>query len=127
MRVKAMASLLIASATFFTVQATADVSELTAKPNKCVALRKGKTCYETIVLLYTATQKSDFCLMLDGEDDPLACWTDTAQAQYRYRLASSTSLEFRIIDSEQAPLAHATVRVVWVYRQPRKRNRWRLF
>jgi len=127
MQVKVLVSLLIASAILFNEHGAAEQFELIAKPNKCVALRKGEACYESIVLLYSAPKKSNFCLLREGDEEPLACWKNKDNAKYQYRLASNTSILFQIIDEDESIIADTTVNVVWVYRQSRKRNRWRLF
>jgi len=127
MRVIGVASLLIASTVLVSTFAVAEDTKLTIKPNKCVALRKGEKCYQSVVLNYSAARKSDVCLIRDDEVNPLICWKNTASAKYRYRIAASKSFWFRIVDSDQSDLASVQFNVAWVYKQSRKRNRWRLF
>jgi len=127
MRGKAIAGLLLASAAFASALVVAEDAQLIVKPDKCVALRKGETCYQSVLFRYTAPYKSDVCLVRDDEPEPLICWKNTAKAEFRYSLASSTSIWFHTINPSQTTTASAVVKVAWVYRQSRKRNQWRLF
>jgi len=107
--------------------ALAEETELTITPNKCVALRKGQTCYQSIVVRYNAPDKSDLCLVRDDLTEPLVCWKNITNVEYSYRFVSDKSVWFRIVGVDQTSKASARVNVSWVYKRSRKRNRWRLF
>lgn len=112
---------------FAVTNAHSQQASLSVAPNKCVALKKGQTCYQSILIQIKITGKSDFCLTVNEQLEPLQCWSDSEVAEFRYSLASSSGVEFKVIDSNKDPLATGQVTVAWVYKRPRKRNRWRLF
>jgi len=101
--------------------------ELTVSPNKCVALRKGQLCYQTLRLRFNAIIEGDYCLKANNQEKPLKCWFSIKSAQYRYALASSEAIDFQVFNSNKRPVAAAKVNIAWVYKQSRSRNRWRLF
>lgn len=105
----------------------ADDVALTVTPDKCVALRKGQTCYQTIRIIFVASNIGDYCLRITEEATPLQCWSDTSTAEYRYSLAASRAVDFEVIDAGQSTVANARVNIAWVYKKSRSRNRWRLF
>lgn len=101
--------------------------QLTVTPDKCVALRKGQTCYQTLRIEFTASDIGDYCLRIAGQSTTLQCWSGTKSAEYRYELAASRAADFEVIDASQSAVASARVTISWVYKQSRSRSRWRLF
>jgi len=124
---KTIASLLVVLISVASTQAVAEAAVLTVTPSKCVALRKGNTCYQSIVVRFAAEKDSDICLIRDGVAEPLACWEKVASIEYSYKLATDSSVMFHMVDAQQLTIASALVNVAWVYKKSRKRNRWRLF
>jgi len=121
------AGMLAALVAVMSAHANAQDAELVVTPKKCVAVRKGNTCYQSVVLSYSASNKADVCLVLEGRDEPLACWNNVADIEFRYRVATDEGAWFHIIDEDEFILASARINVAWVYKSTRKRNRWRLF
>jgi len=105
----------------------AQESALKITPSKCVALKKGRICYQSLRIQFTPSTTSDFCLKVSDQSEPLECWSNSKAVDFKYRFASSTDLTFEIIDMSNQTLSSATFAVAWVYKQSRKKNRWRLF
>ncbi|MBX2881961.1 MAG: DUF3019 domain-containing protein [Granulosicoccus sp.] len=111
----------------------ADTVELSARPAKCIALRKGQICYQTITLRWQAELPGDYCLRVDDEIVPIKCWTDSNQGVTRFEFASKKNARFHLnanTDDEgiAIPLISTDVVVAWVYKSRRAgRPRWRLF
>lgn len=101
--------------------------KLTVTPDKCVALRKGQTCYQTLRIKFTSSNIGDYCLGIAGQSKTLQCWSRITSAEYRYELAASEAADFEVIDANQSAVASAKVTISWVYKQTRSRSRWRLF
>ncbi|MBX2880961.1 MAG: DUF3019 domain-containing protein [Granulosicoccus sp.] len=101
--------------------------KLTVTPDKCVALRKGQTCYQTLSIKFTASEVGDYCLKIAGQSEMLKCWSSTTSTEYRYELAASEAVIFEMVDAKQSTIASEKVTVAWVYKQSRSRSRWRLF
>ncbi|MBX2836507.1 MAG: DUF3019 domain-containing protein [Gammaproteobacteria bacterium] len=102
-------------------------AELIISPSKCVALNKGQVCYQTLTITMKAPLQNEFCLFMGSQSEPLQCWQAVEVAEYRYRFASEKSVEFRLVGDRGQALSNSVVNVAWVYKQSRKRNRWRLF
>lgn len=109
--------------------AKADQVRLTVTPDKCVTLRQGQTCYQTLQIEFEAMTTGDYCLKIVGQPSAIQCWSDVNSAQHRYALASDRAVDFEIVNGEQVTLAAVHVVVSWVYKQSRHRSRsgWRLF
>ena len=101
--------------------------ELTVTPDKCVALRKGLTCYQTLRIEFSASNIGDYCLKIAGQATMLQCWSDTISAEHRYELAASRATSFEVVDAKQSVVASVGVTIAWVYKRSRSRSRWRLF
>lgn len=101
--------------------------EFSAKPNHCVALRKGLTCHQRIWLTFKAPQAGDYCLHVENQDKPLQCWSNVSSGKYRYRLESSENLTF-YLHHKTDRVADVEVSIAWVYKNKgRTRNSWRIF
>lgn len=96
-------------------------------PNKCIALKKGQICYQSLRIQFTPATTSEFCLKVSNQSEPLECWSGNEPVEFQYRFASRTDLTFEFIDMRKQIMASATFDVAWVYKHSRKRNRWRLF
>ncbi len=105
----------------------AEEAKLTIKPKKCVALKKGQICYQTLRFKFESSARGQFCLFARGQDSPLTCWNGQTKMEYRYRMASANDVDYHVNDANGKPVATASVNVAWVYKNSRKRNRWRLF
>lgn len=101
--------------------------EFNAKPNKCVALRKGQVCYQRVLLRFKSPVKGDYCLHAGNNDKPVQCWSNVNAGKYRYELESSENVNFTLHDSA-GRVAVAVVTIAWVYKNSsRRRTSWRIF
>lgn len=106
-----------------------NASELEARPAKCIALRKGQVCYQTITLRWQTELPGNYCLLSDDNLEPLMCWNNLDRGSIRYDFASKKSQQFHLIATDgDNPLVSANVVVAWVYKnRSAGRPRWRLF
>lgn len=107
--------------------AYAQEDNLRVSPKTCVALKKGKVCYQSIRIRFSAASADDYCLISSESIEPLQCWSGKSDMEMVYRFASDKDIDFTIIDKNKQTVANARVTLVWVYKQTRKKNRWRLF
>jgi len=119
--------ILLSTGLFFISPSYGQGNQLRLTPSKCVALKKGQVCYQSIRIRYESLDTQNYCLTVSNQDGPLQCWSSVDLIDYRYRFASKNDLEFKIIDLNEKILATANFNIAWVYKQSRKRNRWRLF
>jgi len=91
----------------FTVLSHAQDKKLSITPSKCVALKKGQICYQSIRIRYKSLEAGNVCLIVSNQPEPLQCWIDIDNIDYRYRFASREGLEFKIVDSNEIILASA--------------------
>lgn len=112
-----------------TTPSMADTDELSAQPAKCIALRKGQVCYQTITLRWQTEKPGDYCLWVDNNIEPIECWSTTDRGSVRYKFASKKTARFHLkSDSSENPVANTEVVVAWVYKsRAAGRPRWRLF
>lgn len=119
--------------------ASADGTELIAKPDKCVSLRRGQRCYQRINLKWSADINGRYCIMASDRPTPLKCWSNSTAGKIIYSLTSTENIDFQLISTPEktdnsinnhanAVLSTATVTISWVYNtKSRNRNTWRLF
>jgi len=101
----------------------------TAKPNKCIALHKGQTCYQKIKFSWGALGQGEYCLYQLSSKQALTCWTNNTRRQFAFEFASADSQEFEIRREDKGVnLAQVKVIIAWVYKTRRKSSSsWRLF
>ena len=112
---------------FAMMPAHAQESELRVTPKTCVALKKGQVCYQSIRIRFSTSTDDDFCLMSSEATEPLQCWSNENDIELVYGFASGKDIEFTMVNKYEQAIAKARVTLVWVYKQSRKKNRWRLF
>ena len=106
----------------------ARVGQLSLQPNQCVALRKNRDCFATIEMLWSATEKGNYCLVTRSPKRALACWSNAEQGTFVYQFASRNTIEFILIEqNSKQVLSQSKVEVSWLYNSTNKRRRWRLF
>ena len=102
---------------------------ITATPNQCVALNKGQTCYQDIVLKWTSPVAGDYCVRSSQRKEPLQCWKGHSNGEHSLRVETTESVLFTLNESpENRKVAEVLMRVAWVYKQSRRKlASWRLF
>ena len=105
----------------------AELAQLSVTPDKCVALRKGQTCYQKLRFQFSATNKGNYCLIASNQSKPLHCWNTAAAGKFVHQHASDSAVDFALINEQRSTLATTAVSIAWVYKKSRKRSRWRLF
>ncbi|WP_374693669.1 DUF3019 domain-containing protein [Microbulbifer sp. TB1203] len=103
--------------------------QLQVKPQRCVSLHQGQTCYQTLVFYWKTPTDGEYCLYYAHSQTPLTCWQGATQTQYEYEFESSESAEYEIRRNGQVEILGSTkVQVASVYKSPKKStSRWRLF
>ncbi len=108
----------------------ADDIDLTATPDKCVAMRKGQICYQHVTVKWQGLGAGRYCLMLDKQVTALHCWDNNNSGTVQYPFESAENLHFTLVaaDLPSVALARTSVIVAWVYNsKSRRRSTWRLF
>ncbi len=101
--------------------------EFNAKPNRCVALRKGQTCYQRVLLRFKAPETGNYCLLVEDRAEPVHCWSNVTFGRYRYEVESSKNVKFYLHNSE-GRVAETDVSIAWVYKnRSSRRTSWRIF
>jgi len=110
-------------------QSVADDSPiLVAKPKKCVALRKGQICYQTIRVSFSTKHKGDYCIQLNNNEQPIKCWADSDRGRLSFEFESDESGQLRLLNKSGEILATSPITIAWVYKsRSRRRSSWRLF
>lgn len=101
---------------------------LSIQPNKCVALRKGRTCYADITVKWQTKTPGDYCLISNISALPLACWKNKQTGNIKLNFESTTNQEFSLVFEQSKQLVYSqTMVVTWLHKSPNRRRRWRLF
>lgn len=102
--------------------------ELSALPNKCVALREGRTCFAKIALRFSVLKPGKYCIKQHGEDIVLYCEVIERYGLFNVDFQSKTTMAYTLIEqSTQLELASAIIDVAWVHHKTSKKRRWRIF
>ena|GEM_PF-729794 len=106
-----------------------DIAHLLAKPERCVALHKGQTCYQKINFNWSVDISGDYCLVEYTSNDIIECWKNSKQGSLKYDMQSTTDLLFYLIEEKtRERIASVKLTVAWVYKKNRQRQTtWRLF
>lgn len=124
--VKTLGMLLIMSPFSATQAESGD--ELMVKPQKCVALHRGQTCYQDVSLQWRQPTEGNYCLYQQEQSEPLQCWENQNQGELNYEQVSDKNVRYLLRrKGDSASLATVEVKVAWVYKTRRNRNGWRLF
>jgi len=111
------------------VSAQSSSSQLSVKPDRCIALHQGQICYANLVFQWHTPETGEYCLFDDRVSDPLTCWTGDEKVKYKHEFAADKNVVYDIrARSDQQSLSQTLVKISWVYKSNKKSNsRWRLF
>ncbi|MGI9295451.1 MAG: DUF3019 domain-containing protein [Pseudomonadales bacterium] len=103
--------------------------EFGVKPNRCIALHQGQTCYQKLKFHWQTPASGEYCLFQTSEAEPLVCWKGKEKASFMHEFKSDSSIIYQIrIKNQTKSLSSVKVKVAWVYRSSRKSaSGWRLF
>lgn len=102
---------------------------LHVKPQECIILHKGQTCYVDIDITWGSEISADHCLYMKGQEQALACWQNTSGGNFTQQVEASESLVYELRQQQsQKVRATGELSISWVYKIPtRQRLAWRLF
>lgn len=130
---KAVFALFLGLSAALTEKAFAETTaQLSLKPERCVALNEGQTCYQNVTVNWQSRVPANYCLFEESSKTPIVCWENAIEGEVKVEFASETNQTYRLYLSKtptKKDLAAETEMVVtWVYSDTKKRrNRWRLF
>ncbi|NQY33680.1 MAG: DUF3019 domain-containing protein [Alteromonadaceae bacterium] len=103
-------------------------TQLEVTPERCIALRKGQTCYLEVTFKWQQGESSDYCLINVTRNSVLKCWRNRSKGQYSFDFQSSKSNTFVLRSkNSNVDLAQAHIVVAWVYKSTkRSKLSWRL-
>lgn len=98
------------------------------KPNSCIAMSKGKDCYGDLVFTWTLQSPRNVCLYQEQIERPIFCWSKRLTGNYSGPFVLSESSKYSLVDVQSKEVLFTdSIAVTWVYKESRKRRRWRLF
>lgn len=98
------------------------------KPKSCITITKGKDCYGDLTLSWKLATPRNVCLFVEANERPVFCWSKRGSGEYVGTFVLSKSAQYSLVDVESKEVLFTdTVVVTWVYKESRKRRRWRLF
>ena len=113
----------------FADTATASDTMLSVTPERCVALRKGQTCYLEVDFQWQTPEKGAFCLYNLTLNKKVNCWQAQRSGQYKLDFQATKDHHFSLREQGNIrDLAATKVVVAWVYKSTkRSKSSWRLF
>jgi len=111
------------------VFADSNVSSLSVKPNRCIALHQGQTCYMSLSFQWKTPATGEYCLFDDRKSNPLICWIGDRRLSFKHEFVADSNVVYDIrARNERKSLSQALVKISWVYKSNTESNsRWRLF
>jgi len=102
---------------------------LQGSSNRCVALRKGQTCYKKITLQWHAPQAGNYCVYDSQSNKPLQCWQQQTAGDLVLKFESQQDIDYELRrENNDSPLAEFLIKVSWVYEpKPDRSTDVRLF
>jgi hypothetical protein len=126
--------LLLMAGLAITVSQSAKSDELLANttlsslPNKCVALRHGRTCFAQIKLRFTVPKPGRYCIRQQGLKRLMYCESIQRYGLFNFEFESKTKLTYVLIDqSTETEIALTDIDVAWVHQKTSRKRRWRIF
>lgn len=102
--------------------------ELTAMPNKCVALRKGRTCFAKITLRFRVSHPGRYCIVEQNKKQPLFCESIDRYGLFAVDFQSEKKLTYFLVDmASKVNIASTIIDVAWVHKKTSRKRRWRIF
>lgn len=104
-------------------------SQLSVKPDRCIALHQGQVCYQTITLKWQTPTYGEYCLFDQRQAKPLLCWVGDQKNMHVQEFTSSQSVSYHIrTKASNKKVSEVRIKVAWVYQSNRKSSSsWRLF
>lgn len=103
-------------------------AQLSALPNKCVALRHGRTCFAQITLRFSVPKPGRYCIRQQDLKRLMYCESIQRYGLFNFEFKSKTKLTYLLIEqSTQAELASTDIGVAWVHQKTSRKRRWRIF
>lgn len=99
----------------------------TSVPQKCVALRQGRTCYTTVKLKYHVLEHGYYCVFSSLKKKATRCF-DGKKGRVSLPFKSKDKVVYTLVDPKtNTVLASTSVEVAWVHKTETRKRRWRLF
>jgi len=111
------------------VSADSNAPMLVVKPDRCIGLHQGQTCYANLAFRWQTPVTGEYCLFDDRMPEPLICWAGNERSAYNYEFAADKNVVYDIRTRlDQQSISQALVKISWVYKSNTKSSsRWRLF
>lgn len=125
---KRLISLLLVSHLVSAEQTPVTETGLTAIPDTCVALREGRSCYADVTINWQQPLSGNYCLRDADTKHIIQCWLRQQHGEFSYAFDSVHTVSFELINSDNGKkIATTQVQLQWVYKNRKKKRRWRLF
>lgn len=102
---------------------------LLVTPKRCVALRKGQTCYQQVTFKWHQEKPDDYCLVELSGMRNLECWTQVNNGEFSFDFQSDITRHYALRKSKQDNnIGTAIITVSWVFESSKRpKSSWKLF
>lgn len=99
-------------------------AELVVRPNLCIVDERRPVCAARFVVTWESAETGYHCVLVDEDDRPLACWPDSRAGEVVDERELEEDIRYRLDrDGEAEPVAEASVEVLRMDSDDRRRNR----
>lgn len=100
---------------------------LQAKPQKCVTLNEGRTCFASITFTWQTHLPAELCLIEKSSNKLIQCFKKNADARFIFEFESHKTISYQLVNEQKNVLAETKIEVNWVYESSPRKRRWRVF
>lgn len=110
------------------IQIKVESPQLSAYPEKCIALRQGKPCFTEVKFEWHAPVRGDYCIRAKTQEKLIRCWYNSTFGSLEHEFNSPNTVQYQLIELTSGfKSEYVELKVNWVYTNKRKKRRWRLF
>jgi len=96
------------------------------RPDQCVALEQGQSCFIDITVRWQTEIKGNYCLFIDEVKSH--CWQSAKAGAWKNELEMTRDVVLSLKDSEHQLIYSGKVQYAWIYKKRKnKAVRWRMF
>lgn len=99
-------------------------AELAVRPNLCIVDARQPVCAARFVVTWQSPESGYHCVLVDDDEQPLHCWPESRAGEVEDERELEEAIRYRLDrDGEAEPVAEASVEVLHMDSDDRRRNR----
>lgn len=104
-----------------------ETTTLKAKPQKCVTLNEGRTCFANVSFTWQTNLPEELCLIQKAPQKIIRCFKKSNLSSVKFEFESNKTMTYQLLNKQNNVLAETKIEVNWVYESSPRKRRWRVF